>query len=69
MQQFPFWVREALATIDFENVNAIIQTLINLDLVITEKKRIMNHKQNFQQTNKFNEDLKVRNMNVNKRKF
>ena len=38
-QQFPFWVKEALASVNFECVKSMSQTLAHLDVVHVEKQR------------------------------
>ena len=37
MKQFPWWVQKALALANFDDTNAIAQTLNNLDVIRLEK--------------------------------
>lgn len=38
IQQYPTWVKETLATINYADSNLISQTLANLDIVFEEKR-------------------------------
>ena len=45
MKQFPWWVQEALALPNFDDINAIAQILNNLDVIRLEKQTArMNHR-------------------------
>ena len=58
MKQFPWWVQEALASINLNNMNDIVHTLANLDVIRTEKQISRDNKQ-FHQNNYLNSQQQV----------
>lgn len=60
-QQFPVWVRESLASIKYEETDAIGRTLANLDAVRIEKEREATRRQSAY-SNRPNDPVRVRNI-------
>ena len=66
-QQFPYWVKEALAAVDLQNSNNISSTLTKLDLIHLEKKTYRQQQlANSQSNTQAPQTVRVRHMNVNR---
>ena len=63
IQQFPQFVRKALASINCEETNVIIQTLANLDTLQIERENNLARKQSFHNINFNNTDIKQMSVN------
>ena len=66
VQQFPYWVKEALASVDLQNSNNITSTLTKLDLIQAEKKayRQQHQQMTSQPLTQAPQTVRVRHMSV-----
>jgi len=64
IQQFPSWVKESLATVNFENSKTIGRTLANLDAVRMEKQKNYDRNKQFNPINKHIQNAQLRKMSV-----
>lgn len=63
VQQFPHWIKESLAAVNYEDVNAVTQTLAQLDAINLEKRRERERRQyNPQTSNTYTQQARVRHI-------